>query len=176
MKLLDFGLARAGDADDQHLTQSGTIVGTPAYMAPEQARSEKIDARADLFSLGVVLYRLCTGRLPFRGENTMSILTSLAVDTPAPPREINPEIPPRLATLIERLLAKDRTHGRRRRAPWRMNWRPSNARKRRRRNHRQRPRSWMKQQLRVRRQLRPRHPLNLSRYRRLRPRQSAGGG
>jgi serine/threonine protein kinase/Leucine-rich repeat (LRR) protein len=108
VKLLDFGLAHATD-DDKHLTQSGTILGTPAYMAPEQARSEKIDARADLFSLGVVLYRLCTGRLPFRGDNTMSILTSLAVDRPAPPREINPEIPPELATLIERLLAKDRT-------------------------------------------------------------------
>jgi len=107
VKLLDFGLAR-GTADEIHLTQSGAIVGTPAYMAPEQARGEAVDFRCDLFSLGVVLYRLTTGRLPFRGDNTMSILTSLAMDTPTPPRQINPDIPPRMAALIERLLSKDR--------------------------------------------------------------------
>jgi WD40 repeat protein len=90
------------------LTHSGAIVGTPAYMAPEQARGEAVDVRADLFSLGCVLYRLCTGRLPFRGESTMSVLTALAVDVPPAPRTVNPEIPPRLAALIERLLAKDR--------------------------------------------------------------------
>ena len=106
-KLLDFGLAHSR-ANDPHLTQSGTIVGTPAYMALEQARGEKIDHRADLFSLGVVLYRLCTGRMPFRGENTTAVLTSLAVDQPRPPREVNPAVPPRLAALIARLLAKDR--------------------------------------------------------------------
>ena len=107
VKLLDFGLAR-GDADDVHLTHSGAIVGTPAYMAPEQARGEKVDYRCDLFSLGVVLYRLTTGQLPFHGDSTMSILTSLALDTPTPPRQLNPDLPPRLAALIERLLAKDR--------------------------------------------------------------------
>jgi len=106
-KLLDFGLAR-GNAEEIHLTQSGAIVGTPAYMAPEQARGEHVDHRVDLFSLGVVLYRLTTGRLPFRGDNTMSVLTSLAMDTPTAPREINPNIPPRMAALIERLLSKDR--------------------------------------------------------------------
>ncbi len=107
VKLLDFGLAR-GNAEEIHLTQSGAIVGTPAYMAPEQARGEHVDHRVDLFSLGVVLYRLTTGQLPFRGDNTMSILTSLALDVPRTPREINPDIPPRMATLVERLLAKDR--------------------------------------------------------------------
>ena len=106
-KLLDFGLAR-GDKEDVQLTQSGAIVGTPAYMAPEQARGEKVDHRVDLFSLGVVLYRLTTGHLPFQGDNTMSILTSLALDTPKPPRDINADISPRMATLIERLLTKDR--------------------------------------------------------------------
>jgi WD40 repeat protein len=107
VKLLDFGLAR-GDSEEVQLTQSGAIVGTPAYMAPEQARGEHVDPRCDLFSLGVVLYRLTTGRLPFRGDNTMSVLTSLALDTPPPPRQINPDIPPRMASLIERLLSKDR--------------------------------------------------------------------
>jgi serine/threonine protein kinase len=107
VKLLDFGLAR-GTADEVHLTQSGAIVGTPAYMAPEQARGDHVDHRCDLFSLGVVLYRLTTSQLPFRGDNTMSILTSLAMDKPRPPREVNADIPPRLAELIERLLSKDR--------------------------------------------------------------------
>ncbi|HTU19425.1 MAG TPA: WD40 repeat domain-containing serine/threonine-protein kinase, partial [Gemmataceae bacterium] len=107
VKLLDFGLAR-GTTDEVQLTQSGAIVGTPAYMAPEQARGEHVDHRCDLFSLGVVLYRLTTGQLPFRGDNTMSVLTSLALDTPKPPREIDTNIPPRMATLIECLLSKDR--------------------------------------------------------------------
>jgi WD40 repeat protein len=107
VKLLDFGLAR-GTSEEVHLTQSGAIVGTPAFMAPEQARGEKVDHRCDLFSLGVVLYRLTTGQMPFRGDNTMSILTALALDKPKPPRAINADIPPRLAALIERLLAKER--------------------------------------------------------------------
>jgi WD40 repeat protein len=107
VKLLDFGLAR-GAADEPHLTRPGAIVGTPSYMAPEQARGEAVDTRADLFSLGCVLYRLTTGQLPFRGETTLAVLTALAVDTPAPPREVNADVPPRLAVLIERLLAKDR--------------------------------------------------------------------
>ncbi|MGH7226156.1 MAG: serine/threonine-protein kinase, partial [Gemmataceae bacterium] len=106
-KLLDFGLAR-GDHEEHQLTQSGAIVGTPAYMAPEQARGANVDYRADLFSLGVVLYRLTTGRLPFRGDNTMALLAALALDTPTPPRQLNADIPPRMAALIERLLAKDR--------------------------------------------------------------------
>src|SRR5262249_46620008 len=74
VKLLDFGLARVV-AEDVQLTADGVVVGTPAYMAPEQARGEKIDHRADLFSLGVVLYRLCTGQMPFRGGTTMALLT-----------------------------------------------------------------------------------------------------
>ncbi len=85
VKILDFGLAR-GLADDTHLTQSGAIVGTPAYMAPEQARGEKVDARCDLYSLGVVLYRMCTGDMPFKGKGTLSLLSALALDTPTEPR------------------------------------------------------------------------------------------
>ena len=107
VKLLDFGLAR-GTVDEVQLTQSGAIVGTPAFMSPEQASGEKVDHRCDLFSLGVVLYRLTTGQMPFRGDSTMAILTTLASHTPKPPREVNPETSPRMSALIERLLSKDR--------------------------------------------------------------------
>ncbi len=105
LKILDFGLARP-EQDDQHLTQSGALVGTPAYMAPEQARGEIVDRRCDLFSLGCVLYQLCTGQAPFRGANTTAILLSLTLDEPRPAREINPDISPALADLIMRLLTK----------------------------------------------------------------------
>jgi Leucine-rich repeat (LRR) protein/tRNA A-37 threonylcarbamoyl transferase component Bud32 len=105
VKILDFGLARAAD-DDANLTQSGTVVGTPSHMAPEQARGEKVDSRCDLFSLGVVLYRLCTGRLPFGGKNTMAVLSALATDTPKPVGDLNPAVPAGLAELVMQLLAK----------------------------------------------------------------------
>jgi hypothetical protein len=106
VKLLDFGLVRS-DRDPAKLTQSGLVLGTPAYMAPEQARGELLDARCDLFSLGVVLYRLCTGTVPFAGETTMALLTALAVRDPRPVRELNSSIPLELAALVECLLAKD---------------------------------------------------------------------
>jgi len=106
VKILDFGLARS-QADDIHLTQSGAIVGTPAYMAPEQGRGDPVDHRCDLFSLGVVLYRLTTGRLPFRGNTTMAVLTSLAMDQPEPPRSLVGDLPAELSDLIVQLLAKD---------------------------------------------------------------------
>ena len=76
-------------------------------MSPEQARGRDLDGRSDLFSLGCVLYRLCTGGLPFRGEDTTAILTALIHNTPRPVRELNPDVPLVLAELIDRLLAKD---------------------------------------------------------------------
>ena len=105
VKILDFGLARAAEGDSQ-LTQIGVIVGTAAYMAPEQAKSSRIDNRADLFSLGCVLYRLCSGRLPFQGRDTTELLISVAMDTPTPVHELNPELPPNLSRLVMKLLAK----------------------------------------------------------------------
>jgi len=106
VKILDFGLARAA-ADEVHLTQSGTILGTPAYLSPEQAEGRPVDQRCDLFSLGVVLYRLCSGRLPFRGDTTLSMLLAVATQQPQPVDELNPAVSPALAELVMQLLAKD---------------------------------------------------------------------
>ena len=97
VKILDFGLARPVRTDQgrDEITHSRAVVGTPAYMALEQARGEKVDHRADLFSLGGVLYRACAGRTPFPGSDPRSILISLATDTPADPRTLNPAVPRR---------------------------------------------------------------------------------
>jgi len=106
-KVLDFGLARSTEREDGHLTASGAILGTPAYMAPEQARGEKADHRADLWSLGVMLYRIATGEMPFKGSNTMAILTELATKTPSSSGVLNPNLPPEVAALIDQLMCKD---------------------------------------------------------------------
>ncbi len=106
IKLLDFGLARPS-VDHVHLTHTGLIVGTPAYMSPEQARGLPVDYRSDLFSIGVVLYRLSTGINPFQGNTTMAILTSLALDIPRPIHEVNPELPAMFSDLVQKLLNKD---------------------------------------------------------------------
>jgi serine/threonine protein kinase/Leucine-rich repeat (LRR) protein len=105
VKILDFGLARP-QATDSTITQSGMIVGTPAYMAPEQAAGQKVDGRADLFSLGCVLYRLCSGRLPWKGETAMATLMAVATEEATPLQELNPRLPPKLVELVTRLLAK----------------------------------------------------------------------
>jgi serine/threonine protein kinase/WD40 repeat protein len=104
VKLTDFGLARA--ADDASISQSGLVAGTPLYMAPEQAKGEALDHRADLFSFGSVLYVMCTGRPPFRANGTMAILKRVCEDTPRPIHEIIPETPVWLSDLITRLHAK----------------------------------------------------------------------
>src|SRR5262249_8593997 len=82
VKITDFGLARA--VDDASLTQSGTVAGTPMYMSPEQAEGQPIDSRSDLFSLGTVLYTMCTGHPPFRADATMAVLCRVVADTPRP--------------------------------------------------------------------------------------------
>jgi WD40 repeat protein len=106
VKILDFGLARPAEADSS-ITQSGVIVGTPAYMAPEQAQGKPVDGRADLFSLGCVLYRLCSGRMPWKGENAMATLMAIASEEPVGVQELNPDLPLPLADLVMQLLAKD---------------------------------------------------------------------
>lgn len=105
VKLTDFGLARA--TEDVKLTQTGHVAGTPLYMAPEQARGEPVDHRADLFSLGSVLYALCTGRPPFGGSTPFLVLKSLTEERPRPIRDINPDIPQWLVDVVDRLHAKD---------------------------------------------------------------------
>jgi hypothetical protein len=104
VKITDFGLARA--VDDASLTQSGAIAGTPLYMSPEQAAGAAVDPRSDLFSLGSVLYALCTGRPPFRADGTHAVLRRVIEDAPRPIAEVNPDIPAWLCDFIARLHAK----------------------------------------------------------------------
>jgi serine/threonine protein kinase len=106
--ITDFGLARA--MDDASLTRSGVIAGTPQYMSPEQAQGETVDHRADLFSLGSVMYAMGTGHSPFRAETAMAVLRRVCEHRPRPIREVNPEIPVWLAEIIEKLLAKEPGH------------------------------------------------------------------
>jgi serine/threonine protein kinase len=105
VKILDFGLARAVTGGS-HLTQTGAILGTPAYMAPEQARGKAVDGRCDLFSLGCVMYQMSTGQLPFEAGDTIATLVVVATEEPSPPDEVNPDVPPALSDLVMDLLAK----------------------------------------------------------------------
>lgn len=117
--LADFGLAKAYDqeelrtgertsvpAESGTLTKVGAIVGTPAYMAPEQARGETVDHRADMYALGVTLYELITGTRPFTSDDVASLLGQHLEDTPLPPRTLRPDLSPRIDALVLRLLAK----------------------------------------------------------------------
>ena len=105
VKITDFGLARA--VDDVTITQAGVVTGTPQYMSPEQAQNESLDHRSDLFSLGSVLYAMCTSRPPFRGDSTVAVIRRVCDATLRPIREVNPEIPDWLVAIIDRLLAKN---------------------------------------------------------------------
>jgi WD40 repeat protein len=104
VKIADFGLARA--ADDAQITQTGVVAGTPEYMSPEQARDQAVDYRSDLFSLGAVLYAMCTGRSPFRASSMAAAIHRVCEDAPRPIAEVNRDIPDWLITIIDRLLAK----------------------------------------------------------------------
>jgi len=116
VKVLDFGLAKLvhniddDAAADNSLTAVGVIPGTAVYMSPEQARSETVDARSDVFSFGVVLYEMSTGKKPFSGNNSLMTLDAVLHQKPIPPRELNPKIPIELEGIIGKAMEKDRNH------------------------------------------------------------------
>ena len=117
VKVLDFGLAKLvhnvgtdsdGVAADNSLTAVGVIPGTAVYMSPEQARSEEIDFRSDLFSFGVVMYEMATGKKPFSGKNSLMTLDAVLHDKPLPPGQLNPKVPVELEGIIGKAMEKDR--------------------------------------------------------------------
>ncbi|MES1240555.1 MAG: protein kinase, partial [Acidobacteriota bacterium] len=107
-KILDFGLARPVSWDGETLTLHGALIGTCYAMSPEQARGEELDERSDLFSFGALLYEMMTGRSPFRGKDPLTTLERVLHEQPPLLSEIRPDLPLRLSSLVERLLAKDR--------------------------------------------------------------------
>jgi len=103
LKVMDFGLARESGA---HLTHSGTVIGTPHYMSPEQVQGHALDGRSDLFSMGVVLYELVTGERPFQGDTISTVIYRVLNENPPPPRTVNPKVPESLSAVIRRALSK----------------------------------------------------------------------
>jgi serine/threonine protein kinase len=105
VKVLDFGISKVGDNKDG-LTKTGTVMGTPDYMAPEQARGDKVDSRADIYAVGAILYRALTGRKPFEGRDPMATLTAVLTEEPPRPSELSGGVPLSLELVIQKAMAK----------------------------------------------------------------------
>jgi serine/threonine protein kinase len=105
VKVTDFGIAKPGDSAE-HLTVTGSLLGTPSYMSPEQARGQKLDGRSDLFSLGCVVYEMVAGRKAFRGQQITELLFKIITEEPQPLQELEPSVPEPLVRLIQKALAK----------------------------------------------------------------------
>jgi serine/threonine protein kinase len=103
-RIMDFGIARTFESKE--ITGLGIIIGTPEYMSPEQAQGEKVDQRTDLYALGVMLYEMITGQVPFEDESTLNILRRHEIEQPRPPKDLNPEIPYSLNALVLKCLEK----------------------------------------------------------------------
>ncbi len=107
VRIIDFGLVREASAPSHSLTLDGLVVGTPSYMAPERATDGDVDGRADLFGLGVILYEMLAGRLPYEGRSFVAVLAAIARGTPTPLADVAPEVPPAVADLVMHLIAHD---------------------------------------------------------------------
>lgn len=107
VKVLDFGLSRFMDSSDTQLTRTGVIMGTPAYMAPEQAKALDVDHRADIYGVGCILYVALTGQPPFEAEHVQGVVLAVMTEEPRPPRSLNPAIPENLELVIQRAMAKE---------------------------------------------------------------------
>jgi serine/threonine-protein kinase len=103
VKLTDFGIARITDSSR---TKTGMVLGTPSYMSPEQLSGRKVDGRSDLFSLGVMLFQLLTGQLPFKADSMASLMYKIANDAHPSPMSLRPDLPPCLTSIIDKALAK----------------------------------------------------------------------
>ncbi|WP_437737886.1 serine/threonine-protein kinase [Sorangium sp. So ce1335] len=106
VKVLDFGISKT--SEPSALTRTGMVLGTPAYMAPEQAKGEEVDLRADIYAVGAVLYHALTGQRPFEQSDPTATLLAVMTEEPKPPRALNPEIPPGLELVLQRAMAKDK--------------------------------------------------------------------
>lgn len=108
IKILDFGIAKLFNQTENNLTQDGNALGTPQYMSPEQCMGEPLDGRSDIYSVGIVLYELLTGVVPFKSPTASAIAIQQLQNPPVPPRSINPNIPPQIEEIILRTLGKKR--------------------------------------------------------------------
>lgn len=106
-KIADFGIARM-ESSSLRNTQTGVVVGSPLYMSPEQIKSERLDPRSDIFSTGILIYQMLTGKLPFQGDNAHSVMFQIVEEEPEKPSKLNPEVPDSLDGIVLKCLSKKR--------------------------------------------------------------------